>query len=270
MKFLHAFAFAAATLTAAPAAFSSSVDSIEYSRANCKRVKKSVQGVCKAYLAHYDVVYALAKQLQADGNSIRPIRAHAYAVRDLYAVIYRNYKVTSVAKYMKKVDGTTKAVLEQLGPLAEEWANYEELQENLVATYVKFDGASKTWMKNKSSKIKVNCDKVDSSITKICTTYKVHAAAVNTYIAQLKADELTTEFADAHIDALNAVFNTARQGKSKTRVKGKVKALDKSTADVVKQIGPLAKDWDNYKEMAKEILESKGAFDKALNAWIEG
>lgn len=265
MKFLSALAITAAALTAAPAAYSSVA---EQDALNCKRVRKDAVEVCKSFNAHHKVLYALDQQLAADRNSTRNTRTQFYAARDLSYSVFRNNKVTNVAKHAKKVEKSAAALLKQLAPLAEEWANYEELQEQFTATYTSLIGNTSSWMKQKTRA--VNCDKMDSSVQNICVAYKKHAAAVDTYIAQLKADELTPKYAEAHIDAVVSIMRAIGEGKSKTRVKGKLGKVSKTTTAVLNQIGPLAEEWDNYAEMAKSIVKTKAAFDKALNNWIEG
>lgn len=265
MKFLHALAIAAAAITAAPAAYSSSA---ELADLNCKRVRKDAVEVCKSFHAHHKVVYALDQQLKADRVSTRYIRTHFYAARDLAYSVFRNNKVTQVAKLSKKVEKAAAAVLEQLGPLAEEWANYEELRVQLVATYTAYMGHAGSWMKQKSRAI--NCDQVDASVKGICTAYSSHVAVLDLYIAQLKADELTPEYGEAHVDAVVSIMKAVAEGKSKTRVKGKLGKVSKTTTAVLKQIGPLAEEWDNYADLAKQIVKTKASFDKALNKWING
>lgn len=265
MKFLSALAIAAAALTAAPAAFSNPADEAAL---NCKRVRKDAVQVCKSFNAHHKVVYDLDQQLRSDRLNTRNVRSHFYTARDLTYSVIRDNKVADVAKLVKKVEKTTAAVLEQLAPLAEEWANYEELQEQLIDTYTSFAGNTNSWLKQKSRAI--NCDDMDDSVQGICVAYQSHVAVLDSYIDQLEEDELTPEYAEAHIDAVVSIMRAISEGKSKSRVKGKLGKVSKTTTAVLKQIGPLAEEWENYAEMAKGIVKTKATFDKALNKWIEG
>lgn len=266
MKFLHALVITAAALTAAPAAFShSDLATPEAAVNKCKRVKASLVEVCNTYMAQYNASYTLYRQFQADRLTIKHIRAHMLAANSLVRTMYRNRSVDVVAKSVNTFETTIQPVLKQLKPLAKEWDNYKELQARIGDTFDNFHNATSSWMTAKTGS--VSCDKVKKSVKNVCKAYQSHFKAVSTYISRLKVDGLSAKLGQAHNAALTAVYKDVYAGK-KSKAKAKVKKLDETTVAVVKEIGPLAEEWDNYKAMAKDILETKGAFDKALNKWM--
>lgn len=115
-----------------------------------------------------------------------------------------------------------------------------------------------------------NCKKVAKNVTEVCKTYKAHIKSLRTLRKQLRSDDLTAKFANAHIKAVKGVFEAINSKKSKKTVRGKIKAVKDTSKGVMKQLKPLAKEWDNYRAIQKDMRKTKRAFEAAYKAWLGG
>lgn len=113
-----------------------------------------------------------------------------------------------------------------------------------------------------------NCKKVAKNVTKVCKSYKAHLHALKALRKQLKADHLTPKYATAHIKAVKEVFKAIRAEKSKKDVRTKLKAVKSTSKAVLKQLNPLAKDWDNYRAIQKDMKATKKKFEAAYKEWL--
>lgn len=113
-----------------------------------------------------------------------------------------------------------------------------------------------------------NCKKVAKNVTKVCKTYKKHLHALKALRKQLKADDITPKFANAHINAVKGVFKAIRTNKSKKDVRAKLKKVKSTSRGVLKQLKPLAKEWDNYRAIQKNMIATKKKFEAAYKEWL--
>lgn len=113
-----------------------------------------------------------------------------------------------------------------------------------------------------------NCKKVAKNVTKVCKSYKAHLHSLKSLRKQLKTDDLTPKYANAHISAVKGVFKAINANKSKKDVRTKLKKVESTSKDVLKQLKPLAKEWDNYREIQKNMIATKKKFEAAYKEWL--
>lgn len=233
---------------------------------NCKKVAKNVTKVCKTYKAHVAALKTLRKQLKADDLTPKYATAHIKAVKDVYRAIRKGMSKSDVRVELKAVKSTSKGVMKQLKPLAKRWDNYRAIQKDMKATKAKFEAAYKEWLGDKPG---INCKKASSKAAPVCKTFKAHRKALNATRKQLKADGLTPEYIRAHIKALDKVYLAVAKNKSVSVVTKRKKALEETSHDVLDQLGPLAEQYDNYKELLIGMISTKEKFESALKKWMK-
>lgn len=236
--------------------------------ADCSKVTKKVVRVCKTYNAHKQALENTRDQLHEDELSIKAIRAHILDVEGIFKAIRANKTKKDVRGKIAKLNRSSKAVMKQVKPLAKKYPNYMELLKDMEYTKERFETAFDQWLKGKSTDSdKVDCKKVKKDVRAVCKTYKAHRKALKATRKQLESDELTGRFVTEHIKALAGVYKAVAANKTVKKVAAKEKVLEKTSRDVMKQVNPLARQYENYADLLKDMKSTKSKFEKALKKW---